>query len=161
MRLEAVEGRRSPVRKGKWTGGETLGTLWATTAAGPSHLASVSASPTPAQALQFKGHHRGGSCPYLHLIWPDPGLAAKLSLSCQHSQQQLHSQPYHQPPSHGLCLGPLEVSTDPHTHGHQGTPRNPPASGQAWSGMLGPRCSPQKLGGQWGTKSALRTNRKN
>lgn len=96
--MEAVEGRRNRVRRGKRTGGETPGALWATTAAGPSHLALVSAPSTPAQALQFKGHHRGVSCPYPHLIWPDPGLAAKLSLSCQHSQEQLYGQLEYPPP---------------------------------------------------------------
>lgn len=113
-RMEAVEGRRSRVRRGKRTVGETPGALWATTAAGPSHLALVSASPTPAQSLQFKGHHRGGSCPYPHLIWPDPGLAAKLSLSCQHSQEQLYRQLEYQPsPFYSLFLRPLEVTMEP------------------------------------------------
>lgn len=84
--MEGVEGR-SPARRGReadrW---RDTGHLVGPSAAGPSHLALVSVPPTLAKALQFKGLCRGGPCPYPHLIWPDPGLAAKSSLSCQHPQ---------------------------------------------------------------------------
>lgn len=70
----------------KQTGGETPGTLWAPAQQDPLTWPWCLRPPTLAKALQFKGLCRGGPCPYPHLIWPDPGLAAKSSLSCQHPQ---------------------------------------------------------------------------
>lgn len=125
-------------------------------AAGRSHLALVSAPPTLAKALQFKGHHRGGPCPYPHLIWPDPGLAAKSSLSCQHRQQQLHRQPCHSLPFPGLCPRLLGVSMEAHTHSREaswapsfrtGLVRHVRAEGAL------------RRGASEGTKEALRANR--
>jgi hypothetical protein len=106
-------------------------------AAGPSHLALVSVPPTLAKALQFKGHHRGGPCPYPHLIWPDPGLAAKLSLSCQHRSNSCTGSRAIASPllacapgSWGSVWRPISTAGKPH---------GPLSSGQALSGMLGQR----------------------
>lgn len=74
-------------------------------AAGPSHLALVSAPPTPAQTLQFKGHHRGGPYSYPHLIWPDPGLQLNRATAVSAASNSCTGRHATNLPFHGLCTG--------------------------------------------------------